>query len=94
MKNTEFDNNRNLYNTVAEAKTIIPEKDNNQEYSVMVQEDKWDWKHLEPCDGIIKHIRVSFRKYDIYEGLELCKLVKKYGYICHCNPIILYHCSP
>ena len=87
LKNTEFDNNRNLYNTVAEAKTIIPEKDNNQEYSVMVQEDKWDWKHLEPCDGIIKHIRVSFHKYDIYEGLELCRLVKKYGYICHCNPI-------
>ena len=62
LKNTAYDNNRSLYNTVAEAKRIIPEKTDGQEYSLMVQEDKWDWGRLEPCDNIIRHIRVSFHK--------------------------------
>lgn len=87
LKNTAYDNNRSLYNTVAEAKRIIPEKTDGQEYSLMVQEDKWDWGRLEPCDSIIRHIRVSFHKYDVNEGLQLCELVKRSGYICHCNPI-------
>lgn len=87
LRNVVYDENRSLYNSVSDAKKNIPLKAGNEEYSLMIQEDKWDWNNLEPCDGTIKHIRVSFHKYDINEGLELCRIVKENGYICHCNPI-------
>lgn len=87
LRNTVYDSNRSLYNTIEEAKANILPIESNVEYSLMIQEDKWNWDNLVPCDGIIKHIRVSFHKFDIKEGLELCRLVKENGYICHCNPI-------
>lgn len=87
LRNTDFDENRSLYNTIEEAKKNIPDTIRKEEYSLMIQEDKWDWNKLVPCDGVIRHIRVSFHKFDINEGLELCKIVMDNGYICHCNPI-------
>ena len=88
LKNCEYDEDKTLYNTVEEAKRNIPNHcSRDTEFSLMVQEDKWNWDNLEKCDGIIKNIRVSFHKTDIKEGMELCKRVMEAGYTCHCNPI-------
>lgn len=87
LKNVTYSEDKSLYNTVTEAKNNLPENKGRSEFSLMVQEDKWDWDKLERCDGSIKHIRVSFHKTDVDEGLELCKKVMDYGYTCHCNPI-------
>lgn len=87
LRDVIYDQNRSLYNTIEEAKVNVLPTENNVEYSLMVQEDKWNWDNLVPCDGTIKHIRVSFHKIDVAEGLTLCKRVKDNGYVCHCNPI-------
>lgn len=87
LKNCESNVDKTLYNTVSEAKRNIPENVGRSCFSLMTQVDKWDWNKLEPCDGSIKVIRVSFHKIRIEEGMELCKKVMEYGYICHCNPI-------
>lgn len=87
LKDVTYTESKTLYNTISEAKNNIPAYVGRTEFSLMVQEDKWDWKNLELCDGVIKHIRVSFHKTDIQKGLELCKKVIAYGYVCHCNPI-------
>lgn len=87
LKDVTYTESKTLYNTVSEAKNNIPTYVGRTEFSLMVQEDKWDWNKLELCEGVIKHIRVSFHKTDIREGLELCKKVIAYGYVCHCNPI-------
>ena len=87
LRDVQYSENITLYNTVSEAIHNVPLDKGNSEFSLMVQEDKWDWSKLEDCTGEIKHIRVSFHKTDIEEGLNLCLLVKAKGYICHCNPI-------
>jgi 4-hydroxy 2-oxovalerate aldolase len=87
LKNCDYDTDRTLYNTVSDAKQKLPKDRGKTEFSLMVQEDKWNWDNLEPCDGSIKNIRVSFHKTDIAEGMDLCKKVMEMGYVCHCNPI-------
>lgn len=87
LRDGEYSDDFTLYNSVSEAKKNIPTDRGRSEFSLMVQEDKWDWSKLEECSGEINHIRVSFHKTDIEEGLDLCRLVRKKGYICHCNPI-------
>lgn len=87
LKNGSFNIEKTLYDKISQAKKNIPNDIGNAEFSLMVQVDKWDWNKLEKCDGTIKHIRVSFHKIRIEEGLELCRKVIRMGYICHCNPI-------
>lgn len=89
LKNCRYDEDKTLYNNIEEAKRNIPANADSRhvQYSLMVQEDKWDWDHLTECDGVIKNIRVSFHKTDVKEGFELCRKVMEMGYVCHCNPI-------
>lgn len=87
LKNGSFNADCTLYDEINEAKRNIPNNSKDTEFSLMVQVDKWNWNKLEKCDGVIKHIRVSFHKIRIEEGLELCRRVIDMGYFCHCNPI-------
>lgn len=87
LKNVEYDPDRTLYPTVSHAKRNLPKKTGETVFSLMVQEDKWDWNKIEPCDGTIKVIRSSFHKTDVDKGLELSRIIKGNGYSLHINPI-------
>jgi len=87
LKNCAYDCDKTIYNTVSEAKRNLPAERGNTIFSLMTQVDKWDWNKLEPCDGSIRIIRVSFHKTRIDDGIKLIRKVKQYGYLCHCNPI-------
>ena len=86
LKDGNHTKDSSLFNFVSEAEEYVP-FNSRARYSLMVQEDKWTWDKLTPCNGGINIIRVSFHKTDIKEGLELCRHVMKLGYECHCNPI-------
>ena len=53
----------------------------------MALHNKYDITKLEPNDGTVEAVRVTFHDYDIDEGLEFVKKVMEKGYKCFCNPI-------
>lgn len=87
LQNCEYDINRAMYNSIAEAKNILPPKNENTRWSLMAQADLYDFSKLEPCDGTVDMIRISFHDFHIEEGFAACKEVVKKGYQCFVNPI-------
>lgn len=87
LRNCEYDRNRTLYNNIAEAKNILPSDSKNSKFVLMCLHNLYVINKLEPCDGTIEHVRVTFHDYDIDEGLEFCKKIIEKGYKCFCNPI-------
>lgn len=87
LQDCEYDINRAMFNSIEEAKRILPEKTENTRFSLMAQADLYDLSKLEPYDGTVDVIRISFHDYDIDEGFEACEEVIKKGYQCFINPI-------
>ncbi len=87
LRNCEYDKNKTLYNNVAQAKNILPKSHQNTKFVLMCLHNLYDIQKLEPCDGTIEYVRVTFHDYDIEEGLAFCKKVIEKGYKCFCNPI-------
>ncbi len=86
LMDKEYNPNYSIFNNTKQASQfVIPSK--NTEYCLMVQEDQYDLRQLEDCDGSIQNIRVSFHTYDKTEGLECARIVKEKGYKTHINPI-------
>ena len=89
LKNCDFNPDYALYNNVSEALSLLPPKMNGVKYALLVQEDQYDDSKLEPCDGRIEIIRISFHDYDLAEGLQFSKRVVDKGYQVYINPINL-----
>ena len=89
LRDCEYDIDKAVFSSISQVKNLLPNHKSNSEYSLMLQEDQYDWKNLEENDGTIDYIRVSFHNYDFQEGLECCKEVIKKGYKCFVNPINL-----
>jgi len=87
LQNCEYDKDRAMFNCIAEAKNILPEKTENTRYSLMGQADLYDWDKLEECDGTVEMVRISFHDYHIEEGFAAIKQVVEKGYQCFVNPI-------
>ncbi len=87
LRDCEYDKNRTLFNNVAEAKEVLPKDAQNSKFVLMCLHNKYDISKLEPCDGTIEYIRITFHDYDINEGLQFCQEVMKKGYKVFCNPI-------
>jgi 4-hydroxy 2-oxovalerate aldolase len=87
LRNCVYNKDVALYNTIEELKPILPTDKGGSKYSVMALHDLYDVKKLEPNDGIIDIIRVTFHNYDIDEGLTFIQKVMDKGYNVFCNPI-------
>lgn len=88
LRNCQYSGNATLFNSISEAKQILPNDKRNTKFSLMALHNNYDINKLEDNDGeTIDIIRVTFHDYDIDEGLDFCKEVIKKGYKCFCNPI-------
>lgn len=87
LRNCIYDKNKSLYNNIAEAKNVLPKYTGNTKFVLMALHNKYDVEKLEPNDGSIYAIRVTFHDFDIDEGLAFIKKVIEKGYRCFCNPI-------
>ena len=87
LRNCSYDKNATLFNNIAELKKILPREQKNTKFTVMALHNKYDITKLEPNDGTVEAVRVTFHDYDIDEGLEFVKKVMEKGYKCFCNPI-------
>lgn len=87
LQNCEYDINRAMFNCIEEARPILLPKTENTRFSLMGQADLYDFDKLEPCDGTIDMVRVSFHDIHIEEGIEACRKVIEKGYQCFVNPI-------
>lgn len=87
LRNCEYDPNKTLYNHIEQIKPVLPKEKGNTKFFAMALHNMYDINKLEPCDGTITGIRVTFHDYDIDEGMEFCKKVLEKGYECYCQPI-------
>jgi 4-hydroxy 2-oxovalerate aldolase len=87
LRDCIYDPDIAVFNSIDDAKRMIPQNIGFSEFALMAQEDQYDVNKLEKCDGSIPCIRVSFHSYDYKEGLEFCRKVIDKGYQCYINPI-------
>jgi 4-hydroxy 2-oxovalerate aldolase len=87
LRNCEYNKDITLYNTIAEAKYVLPSHKGSSKYSLMTLYNLYDVTKLEMNDGTIDIIRVTFHNYDIDEGLTFVQKVMDKGYNVFCNPI-------
>ena len=73
------------YFTIADVKRILPKDKGVSEFSLMA--DFIDLSHLEPCDGSIKYIRLSFKRHRLEWGLKTARILMDKGYKCFINPV-------
>ncbi len=77
-----YDPNVTKYSTIEEAAKVIPENKDGKIFVVMLNFGEYDVDDIPDCDGsTIDGIRVAYHKKDRYEALELCKMIKKKGYL-------------
>lgn len=81
----ECDENTARYHTIADVKKVLPEDCGNSKFALMA--DFIDLKHLEPCDGTIEFIRLSFKRHRLRWALETAGLLINKGYKVFINPV-------
>lgn len=94
LQNGVFNRDSAIYPTVKDAEEVLKDIECKQSIiSLLTQVDKFDISKLEPCNGKVKMIRVSFHSNYIDLGMQFCEEVKKKGYLCSVNPINFSHYS-
>jgi len=71
--------------TIEDVKRVLPEDMGESKVSLMA--DFVDLEHLEPCDGTVEFIRLSFKRHRLDWGLTTAKLLMEKGYKCFINPV-------
>lgn len=87
LRNCTWDKDKTLFSSIKELKTVLPGNPGSTRFAAMALHNQYDVEKLEPCDGTIDIIRVTFHDYDIEEGLAFCRKVKEKGYQLFVNPI-------
>ena len=83
--NTETDIDTARFKNISELKQYLPKDMGVSKVSLMA--DNVDLTDLEPYDGTVDIIRLSFRKNEIEWVKKAAKLVIEKGYKCYINPI-------
>lgn len=84
----EYDPSVTVCNTIEELNKLLPENKGNTMFSAMAMRSNYDIDKLTPYNGKgIEMIRITAHDYDINEGMEFAKEVKKKGYKLSINPI-------
>lgn len=81
----ETDPNTARFHSIAELKPYLPPKMGSSKVSLMA--DNVDLSHIEPCDGTVEIIRLSFRKTEFDWAETTARLLKEKGYKVYINPI-------
>lgn len=80
---TDIDTAR--YYTIADLKRVLPKNLGQSKISLMA--DFIDLDHLEPYDGTVEIIRLSFKRWRLDWGLKTAKLLMEKGYKVFINPV-------
>ncbi|MCR5627039.1 MAG: homocitrate synthase [Lachnospiraceae bacterium] len=73
------------YYSLEDVKKILPKDRGVSHFSLMA--DFIDVDHLEPCDGTIEYIRLSFKRHRLEWGLNAARILMDKGYKCYINPV-------
>ncbi|CBK75339.1 Isopropylmalate/homocitrate/citramalate synthases [Butyrivibrio fibrisolvens 16/4] len=73
------------YYTIEDVKRILPKDKGRSQFSLMA--DFIDLEHLEPCDGTIDIIRLSFKRWRLDWGLKTARILMDKGYKVFINPV-------
>ncbi|MBP5595186.1 MAG: aldolase catalytic domain-containing protein [Pseudobutyrivibrio sp.] len=73
------------YYTIEDVKRILPKDKGRSHFSLMA--DFIDLEHLEPCDGTIEFIRLSFKRWRLDWGLKTARILMDKGYKVFINPV-------
>ncbi len=71
--------------TIEDVKRILPKDRGRSHFSLMA--DFIDLEHLEPCDGTIEFIRLSFKRWRLDWGLKTARILMDKGYKVFINPV-------
>jgi 4-hydroxy 2-oxovalerate aldolase len=84
----EYNEDITVCNTIEELNRLLPDKSNETLYSAMAMQNNYDISKLSMYSGHgIEMIRITAHDYDIEEGLDFAREVKKKGYKLSINPI-------
>lgn len=81
----EYGKDTSRYFTIADVKRILPRDPKHSKFSLMA--DFINLDHLEPYDGTIEFIRLSFKRFRLDWGLETAKKLMDKGYKVFINPV-------
>ena len=73
------------YYTIEDVKKVLPKDKGVSHFSLMA--DYVDVDHLEPCDGTVEFIRLSFKRHRLDWGLNAARTLMNKGYKCYINPV-------
>lgn len=73
------------YYSIEDVKRILPKNKGKSHFSLMA--DFIDLEHLEPCDGTIEFIRLSFKRWRLDWGLKTARILMDKGYKVFINPV-------
>lgn len=82
---TETSDDTARFHTIEEVKKYLPKDMGHSKISLMA--DNVDLEHLEPYDGTVEFIRLSFRKTEFDWAETTALLLMEKGYQCYINPI-------
>lgn len=81
----ETDEDTARFESIEKLKRYLPENMGNSKISLMA--DNVDLSHLEPYDGTVEYIRLSFRKSEFEWAEKTAVQLREKGYKCYINPI-------
>lgn len=73
------------YYTIADVMRILPKNKGKSQFSLMA--DYIDLEHLEPYDGTIEYIRLSFKRWRLDWAIKTAKTLMTKGYKVFINPV-------
>lgn len=85
FNNAPYDENTSYFNSIAAAKTVLPEEKGTTKFSLMA--DFVDVSQIEPCDGTIDIFRLSFKRSRLDWALDAARTLMDKGYKVYINPV-------
>lgn len=73
------------YHSIEDVRRILPENRGRSKFSLMA--DFIDLENLEPCDGTVEYIRLSFKRWRLGWGLKTARILMDKGYKVFINPV-------
>ncbi len=73
------------FHSIADIKKFLPNKKHSSKFALMA--DFIDLQHLEPYDGTIEYIRLSFKRQRLPWALKTGRILKDKGYKIFINPV-------
>lgn len=81
----EYGKDVSRYYNISDLKDLLPKDCKKTKISLMA--DFIDLEHLEPCDGTVEIIRLSFKRHRLQWGLKTAKILMDKGYKVFINPV-------